>query len=891
MDRFSPPRLATALISRCLPRGIIRETIVGDLREMYEERITTSSRASLWYWSQVLTVGGRFLIRRVVRRRLYRNLASHAEPTGSPSGGPKMIDFSSDVRFAFRSFHRSPGFAIAAVLVLGIGIGAVSLMFSTFNTVVLQPLPFEEPDELVWFRSDGEGGSQNSIAYLDYVNYRDGTEAFESLATFRIFARTVILTGVDEAEQLFGQFVSANLFSTLGVSPTIGRHFRPEEENVGEYAVAILSHQLWQRRFGGDPNIVGSSISLNGQPSEVVGVLPADFDFPTGTDIWFPLQPSSGYSQGRGNNNFSVVGRLREDVTIQRAQAQTDVIAGNLASSFPDTNAGWKVSLIWLHERYFGSTRNLLLMLVGIISLVPLVAGANVASLLLARTVSRRTELASRLALGASRARVIRQLMTESLVIAICGGGVGLALAYGGGEALRAFAPTALPRLDSIGIDGSVLTVTLLASLFMVPLIGMVPALRGTDMAIAETLKSGGGRGARERRSGLRSGLVVAQVALSLMLMLASGLFVRSFRELQKVNPGFQTENVLRLRTLLPYFKYETNGEMAQVWNDVYRSIEAVPGVVTVGSIDRPPPGGSGPANDVWVLGQPPASARDRIAATRRFVTEGYLDVLGIPLLAGRNLNENDRQDAPAVTVINETLARTFFPDEDPIGQTLVFNWATLVNLEVVGVVADIQEGGLGTAAPPTLYLSSLWQPRTTMHLLIKVDGDPIQSAGALRQAISDVDRDITISQVETMQTSLFAGLAQPMFRSTIVGLFALVALVLSAIGLYGVLALFVRQRSHELSVRLALGAGVGTVFAIVIKRGMLLVGLGLSIGIAGGLAGARLIESALFGVGTADPVTFFGVSLCLVSVAMVACIVPTLRAIRLDPAEVMKAE
>ncbi len=892
MDRTAPPRIAKALISACLPPGIVRETVLGDLDELFENRVATSRGSTLWYWSQVPLVGGRFLVRRALHRRFYRTLlASPAAAHGNPSGGSLMSDFWNDIRFASRSFRRSPGFALAAVLVLGIGIGAVSLMFSTFNTVVLQPLPFEEPGNLVWFRSESGSGPQNSIAYVDYVDYRDGTAVFESLATFMVFSRTRILTGGNEAEQVLTRFVSANLFSTLGVSPTLGRPFFPDEEKTGLDGVTILSHRFWQRRYGGDPAVIGSFVTLNGQPVEIVGVMPADFDFPTGTDLWFPLQTDAGYASGRGNNNFSVVGRLREAVSIQQGQIQMDVMADNIASAFPNTNAGWSVRLLPLHERYFGSTRNLLLLLVGIVSLVPLVAGANVASLLFARAIGRRTELASRLALGASRARVIRQLLTESLVIALCGGGVGLALAYGGGEALRYFAPTALPRLDSIGIDGTVVAVTLLASLFMVPLIGMIPALRGTDMGIAETLKSGGGRGARDRRSGVQSGLVVTQVALSLMLMLASGLFLRSFVKLQGVDPGFQTENVLRFRTVLPFFKYDTAEEMEQVWDDVFRGLKAVPGVLAVGSIDRPPPGGFGPTNDIWAEGHPPASARDRKDGTRRFVTEGYLDVLEIPLLAGRNIDVNDRQDAPPVTVINETLARRFFPGQDPLGKTLVFDWATLVNLQVVGVVADIHERGLGTDAVPTFYLSSHWQPRTTMHLLIKIDGDPIQSAGALRHAIKEVDEDITVSEVETMDTRLATSLAQPKFRSTVVGLFALVALILSSIGLYGVLALSVRQRSHELSVRLALGAGVGRVFGLVLKQGMLLVGAGLVIGIGGGLASTKFVESVLFGVSAFDPLTFCGVSLTLVLVALVACLVPTLRAVRLDPAEVMKAE
>ncbi|MFG1690748.1 FtsX-like permease family protein, partial [Gemmatimonadota bacterium] len=534
-----------------------------------------------------------------------------------------------------------------------------------------------------------------------------------------------------------------------------------------------------------------------------------------------------------------------------------------------------------------------LLMLAGIIALVPLIACANVASLFMARAVTRRPELASRLALGASRARVVRQLLTEGLGVALIGGLVGLALAYAGGEALRSFAPAALPRLSTIGIDGSVLAFTLAASFVMVPLFGLAPAIRGTNMRIAETLKAGGERGASGRGSRFRSLLVVTQVALSLMLMLASGLFVRSFLNLQGVDPGFRTEGVLSVNALLPTFRYETPEENEQAWDDVHRRLQAVPGVRAVGFVDRLPLGGDGPMNGVWAAERPPASAAEEFPATRRFASEGYFDALGIPLLAGRHFEEDESWLGSGVTgavVINEALARRFFPGEDPLGKTLVLNWDRPVDLEVIGVTADIRETGPGADPLPTFYLPARWD-YDMLSVLLRTEGDPLAVAGAVTGAIREVDDGITVSAVQTMQARMSNNLFQPRFRSAFVGLFALVALFLSSIGLYGVLAYFVRQRRHEISIRLALGAGLGGVARLVMMRGMTLVGLGILIGVSGALAGARVMQSWLFGIGVADPVTFVGVSFCLAAVASLACIIPALRAARLDPAEVMKAE
>jgi len=894
-EEHAPPRLATLFLTYCLPRGPVRETVLGDLREMYQEMVasdTPAGRAVVWYWTQVLSVGVRYLIGRTTHRQLYRGLGtSHTSRVKRHSMASLVSDASSDVRFALRSFRRNPGFAAATVTILGIGVGAVSLMFSTFNAAVLRPLPFPEPRSLVWVWSNSELVTHNSISYLDYVDYRDGTDAFESLGAFTVFNQTRFITGSGAGMRVTAGRVSANLFATLGVSPQLGRTFLPEEEVTGADAVVILSHGLWLRRFGADPAALGSTIGLEGEPVTVVGVMPAGFDFPTGVDLWIPLQRDARYAQGRGNNNFFAVGRLRDGVSIRQAQTQMAVVARNIADRNPDLKAGWSVSLVSLHERFFGSARDTLLILIGIISLVPLVACANVASLFMARSVTRRTELASRLALGASRSRLIRQLVTEGAVMALAGGAVGLALAFLGGEALRAFAPAALPRLQTIGIDAAVVAFTLLASLLMVPLFAMVPAVRATDMRIAQTLRTGGRPGTANQPSGFRNSLVVAQVALSVILMVASGLLLRSYNELQKEDLGFQVEGLLYSRVTLPAFKYETFAEVQQVWDELHQRLMAVPGVLSVGAIDRPPISGAGPTNDLWAAERPPVSAADRLEATRRFADETYFDVTRIPLKAGRVFETTDGQGDHLVTVLNEACARQYFPGEDPIGRTLIFDYDVVRELEVIGVVGDVRELGPGMTAPATFYLPAQWSPRLNMHILVRTQSDQLEIASALTGTIEEVDRDIPVPSVQTMETRISSSLFQPKFRSVLVGLFALTGLILSAIGLYGVLAFLVRSRTHEIGIRLALGSGAKRAAGLVLRQGTLLVGLGLLLGITGAMAGSRVIRSWIFGISALDLGTYCGVCVILVAVAAVACVPPTLKAVRLDPTEVLNAE
>jgi putative ABC transport system permease protein len=803
-----------------------------------------------------------------------------------------MTDPWNGIRYAFRSLARTPGFTTATVLVLGIGVGAVSLMFSTLNTVVLQPLPFRDPGRLVWLWSLTPSGSENSTSFLDYQDYRDGTSGFESLAAYMVFTQAQILTGGSEAERVSIHRVTANLFSTLGAAPQLGRGFRPDEEQTGGDQVAILSQSFWQRRFGADPAAVGSRLVVDGHSVEIVGVMPRGFDYPAGTDLWLPVERTAVYASGRGNNNFFVLGRLRRGVSIEQAQAQLDGVARQIATAYPDSNQGWGAKVVSLHERYFGAARASLLTLMLIVSLVPLVACANVASLFLARSLSRRTELATRLALGASRGKLIQLLVTESLVVALAGGAVGLVLAYQGGEALRLLAPAALPRLDAIKVDGAVLVFTLIVSLMLVPLFSILPALRGTDIGIAEELRAGSGRVVR--RSGVRKTLVVAQVALSMILLFESGLLLKSFLNLQRIDPGFQPDNLLSFQMQLPVYKYESPAQLRQAWDAARQRLGVLPGVRAVGAIDRLPFVGRGPWNEVWAKGRPPVNIASARGATRRFATEGFFAAMGIALRAGRVFEPADGRGDVLVTVINETLAREFFPGEEPVGRSLMLPWDDPpLELHVVGVTADVSELGAGADPTPTFYLPIGLNRQPTLSMLVRTASEPLALLPAVRQALREVDPDIPLSQVTTMSARFASTLTQPRFRTTLVATFALVSLALTAIGLYGVLAYIVRQRSREIGIRLALGADRGTVRLFVVLQGMGLVAWGCAIGTVAGLVAARVLSSRnwLFDVGSADPVILVAVLVFLVLVALSACLVPAHQAAGTNPAEVLRAE
>jgi predicted permease len=800
-----------------------------------------------------------------------------------------MPDLLNDLRYALRTFRRSPLHSFVTILILGVGIGAVTLMFSALNASVLRPLPYPEPDRLVWGWKAKEGIAQNSLSYDDYLDYRRGVDAFEDLAAFFVFNPQVLVTGTEEAERITSSLVTANFFSVLGVSPSMGRSFLPEEEVQGGPAVVVLSNAYWQGRLGRDPAIVGRTLVLDGTPAQVVGVLPPDFSFRRDVQVWLPVQAGEGYTQGRGNNNFFFVGRLREGVSLAQADAQVQAVGRQIQEANPDF-AEWYHWLQPLHEVFFGQTRTILLLLMGIVSLVPLVACANVASLTLARATTRSSELATRLALGAGRGRIVRQLLVENVVLALLGGGVGLLFAQFGGALLRSMGPASLPRLDEIGVDPTVLTFALLASLLTVPLFGVLPALKGTGFDVAQALRFGGGRGGSDGRSRSRSLLVVAQVAFSMVLLITSGLFLRSFLEIQKVDPGFESRTLLTAGVQIPGHKYGSPEELSLAWEQTLERLENIPGVVAVGAADWLPvtPGG-GPWNGLSRPDQGSDEAQDQVPASRKFVSAGYFDALGVSMRTGRAFGPEDRVGTEDVMVLSESLARVLFGEERPLGQPVNL-WGR--PFQVVGVSADVAEEGLGAEGRPVFFIAANQFPQASFRLVLRSAGeDPISMAAAVRAELRELDQDIALSNIETMESRIGLTLSQPRFRTALVGSFALVGLLLAAFGLYGVLAYLVTRRRHEIGIRMAVGARSEDVVGLVLKQGMGMVGVGAAVGLLVGGGTSIVLRNLLYGVSPADPLTLGGASALLLAVALVASLFPALRALRTSPLQALRAE
>jgi predicted permease len=800
-----------------------------------------------------------------------------------------MSDILNDFKYALRGFRRSPLHSLVTVLILAVGIGAVTLMFSALNASVLRPLPFPEPDRLVWGWKASSQVSQNSLSWDDYVDFRNGVDAFQDLAAFYVFNPQVLVTGAEEAARIRSSLVTANFFSVLGTPPALGRSFLPEEEVQGGPAVAVVSHAYWQGRLGGDPSIVGQTLTLDGTPTEVVGVMPAGFSFNREVQVWLPARAGERYTQGRGNNNFFFVGRLGEGVSLSQAEAQVEAVGRRIQEANPEF-ADWYHWLQPLHEVFFGDIRVVLLLLMGIVSIVPLVACANVASLTLARATTRSSELATRLALGANRGRVVRQLLVENGLLALLGGALGLLIAYAGGALLRGLGPATLPRLDEIGVDPAVLTFAFLASLLTVPLFGVIPALKGTGFDLAEALRSGGGRGGSERRMRSRSFLVISQVALSMILLITSGLFFRSFLAIQGVDPGFETESLLTAGLQLPGHKYESPEELALAWEQTLQSLEAIPGVVGVGAADWLPvtPGG-GPWNGLSRPSQGSEEAQDQVPASRKFVSRAYFEALGVPMRAGRPFIADDRPGTEDVMVLSESLAQVLFGDENPLGQPVNL-WGR--PFQVIGVTPDVAEEGLGAQGRPVFYISANQFPQPSLRLVLRTGGaDPLSVTSTLRERLRELDRDIALSNIQTMETRIGLTLSQPRFRTTLVGSFALVGLLLAAFGLYGVLAYLVTRRQHEIGIRMAVGARSEDVVGLVLRQGMGMVGVGAALGLVMGGAASVVLRNLLFGVSPADPITLGGASLILLAVALVASLFPARRAVRTDPLTALRAE
>ena len=798
---------------------------------------------------------------------------------------------SGDLRDAFRTLVRQPGFSAVVIVTLGLGIGAVTVMFAALWGVVLRPLPFPEPERLVWVEAITDTGDPNSLSALDYYDYREGSDAFDSTAAQLVWQPGVVISGGSEPERATSSIVSGSLFETLGVRPARGRSFAPEEEVAGGPDVVVISHGFWQRRFGGDVGALGTSIQVDGVPSEIVGVMPEGFEYPADLDLWLPMQRDAPVASGRGNNNFFMIGRLADGVTVDQARAQLEVVAARISGAFPNVKGGWGVSVLPLQAKLFGDLRPLMLTLMTATALLLLLTIANVASLFLARTLARQREFAVRLSIGASPRQIARHVLTQSLALSALGAVVGIGLAHLGLDALKAFGPRNLPRLASLELDGHVLLFTILATVLAGLALGLAPALRSGRVEPTSTLQEGGHTTGERNRLTMRTALVSIQVALSFVLLVAFALFTQSSWQLQRVEPGFDPEGLLTVDVQLPEAPPAGTAPGGPLGEMVDR-IRALPGVVAAAGADQLPALG-GRYNGVHRGDRTPQTTSDYVPAVRRIVTEDFLQTMGIRLLAGRDFEPADAPGSRPVTVVSRLLADRLYPGEDPLERIVVLPWGEGIRLTIVGVADDVRDRGLAEEQWPAFYLSFRQLPftPTEMRLAIRTAAEPTALVPSIRAAVRDVDRNAPLFRVGTMKGWLDQTMARSRFAVVSLLVFAAVALLLSATGLYGVTASYVALSRRNIGIRVALGAEPRQAVGRVLTRAGLMAGGGLVVGLAASLALARVIQDVLFQVEPMEPLVYVAVSLVLALVVLAASAVPAWRAATVDPVEALRCE
>ncbi len=801
-----------------------------------------------------------------------------------------------DLRIAVRSLVRTPSLTVAALLALALGIGANTAIFSVVDGVLLRPLPYPRADRLVLLidSNPAAGFPRFAASPPNYADWRAQSHSFTDLAAFNGTNLGLTAPGV-EPERIQAARVSAGFFGVLGVSPALGRGFRAEEDRPGAGDVVVLSHRLWQRRFGAAPGIVGQRVTLDGAPHTVVGVAPEGFYFPNrDTEAWVPLAIEIDPKQ-RGAHYLGVIGRLADGVTLKSAQAEITGIAKRLEEQYPDNNTGWGVNLMPLQERVVETIRPALLVLMVTVGMVLLIACANVANLLLARMAAREREIAIRGALGAARGRLVRQFLTESLVLSLTGGLLGLALGVAGTRVLVAMSSDGIPRAGEIGLDWTVLGFTLGLALVTGLVFGLLPALHASKGDLQSSLREGGrGQSAGGRARLVRDLLVVVEVAAALVLLVGAGLLIRTFVGLQGISPGFDPSGVMTLRLSLPESTYPDDPSQISFYERLADRLRAVPGVEASGAGFPLPLGGSNYVLSFAVEGRPAPAPNESPQSWMRFVTPGYVQAMGIPLVRGRMLAETDRAGAPRVALVSRTLAETVFPGEDPIGHRITFNDPTSPDaewVEIVGVVGSVRDQSLAKEPNGETYLSAFQTPLDVATVVAKTSGDPAALTGALRAAVHDVDPNLPVYRVRTMQAVVADSLADQRFNATLLAIFAALALVLASVGVYGVISYSVSQRTSEMGLRLALGAERREVLALVVRQAMVRVALGVVLGLAGAFAAGRFLRSLVVGITVRDPLTFGGVALVLLAVALLATWLPARRATRVDPVVALRSE
>jgi putative ABC transport system permease protein len=793
-----------------------------------------------------------------------------------------------DLRYGMRMLFKNPGFTLIAVLTLALGIGANTAIFSVVNAVLLRPLPYPRPERLVrlWESHAPSNLPRFSVTYPTFLDWRQQNQSFEKMAAFREDGFN-LQTG-DEPRRVNGARVTADFFAVLGVVPALGRAFSAQEDTPGGERVVILGHALWRQSFGGDAQIIGKEVRLNGQNCQVVGVMPPGFRYPNEeTELWLPYQLDAAET-GRGPHFLRVLGRLKEGATLQQARAEFDTIARRLEQAYPDTNKDWRVFMLPLNESLSGELQRPLSILLGAVLFVLLIACANVANLLLARHAAREREIAIRAALGAGRWRIIRQLLTESLLLALAGSIGALLFAAWGVDLLKKIGPRNIPRLQEAALDAPVLGFTLAAGLLTGLIFGLAPAWQRARLHPNLALKDG----ARTTGGGqrLRQSLVVAEIALALLLLIGGGLMLKSFWRLQQVAPGFNAEGALTLELNISPTKHAKPEQRAASLQQVLERLQALPGVTFAGATTRLPLRGNS-GNTFQIEGRPGPVGGQRPSSNFRAITPDYFQAMGTPLVAGRTFTAEEAWQRPSAVIINQALARQHWPKESPLGQHLRFGDPNSPPLEIIGIAADTKENGLDQETQSGMYLPYGARPAPALTLVLRTQGHPLSFAAAAGAAVRQVDPEQPVSGINTLEGLISETVAQPRFNTSLLALFALLALALAAVGIYGVIAYAVAQRTPEIGLRMALGAQARDVLLLVLRQGGKLALGGVLLGLGGAWALTRYLKALLYGVSPTDPLLFTLTAGGLFLLALLACWLPARRATKVDPMIALRCE
>jgi putative ABC transport system permease protein len=807
-----------------------------------------------------------------------------------------MYKLSQDLRYALRSLIKKPGFTAIAVMTLALGIGASTAIFTVVDSALLRGLPYKSPDKLyhLWESTPHKEYAKREFSYPDYQDYQKNS-VFEGLAAYS--GGGGILSGLGEPELVNSPVVSANFFSVLGVDPVIGRTFQEGEDKQNGPRVTVITYGLWQRRFGGDPNIVGKNLTISGDSYTVVGVLPASFQFALRpADLFLPYQPTQNQLTRRFMHGTNLIGRLKSDVTEQQAQAELSTIAGRIEQEYKESHTGTRAQLVPLQEEVVGNVRPILFVLLAAVGFVLLIACANVASLSLTRALARQKEVAIRSALGASRWRVVRQLLTEAILLSVVGGAAGLVVAYLGVPALVSVLPesqlNAMPFLKSLRIDSSILTFSFALSFLTGLLFGLAPALQSSRLDLNEALKEAGRNASAGSGQRLRSALVVSEIALAVVLLVGAGLMLKSLFNLLQVNVGFRTENLLTMTIVAPAQKYEENSRQINFNDQLTERVRAIPGVVSAGTVNILPLN-AGNTTRFVVEGDPIPPPGQEIEANIRTVNDTYFQTLGIPLLAGRMFDQRDTADKPGVVIIGKSVADKVFAGRDPIGRQINYSSYPGQGDLIVGVVGDVKITGLDEAIKPVLYYPFRQSSSTFGMLVVRTNADPNAMVSSVRTEIRNLEPDVAIFNVRSMERMLSETPASFMrrFPALLISIFAGVAVLLASIGIYGVVSYSVSQQTHYIGVRMALGATPSAIVKMVLKQGLLLAVLGVGLGVIAALGLMRLLDTLLFNVTTYDAGTFLIVVSALFVVALMACYLPARRATKVDPLVALRYE